>query len=176
MAPLFRERVTGMRALDFRAWLLRIPRLEPGALFIIVFAMAAFVMAMLYDPDYFWHLRAGQLIVDTRALPSHDPFSFTRPDAPWVLNAWLFDVVLYYVHSIGGPFGVRLLVATLMGATFVVSYRGMRAFVDPVPALLIAVVCFTADFQALVAQRVLQGLTYQRMVFDQKDTNTLRRI
>ena len=133
-----------MRALDFRAWLSRIRRLEPGALLIIVFAMAAFVMAMLYDPDYFWHLRTGQLILDTRALPSHDPFSFTRPDAPWVVNAWLFDVTLYSVYSIGGPIGVRLLVATLMGATFSVVYRSIRAFVDPVPALLVAVVCFIA--------------------------------
>jgi hypothetical protein len=133
-----------MRALDFRARLLRIPRLEPGALLIIVFAMAAFVIAMLYDPDYFWHLRAGQLILDTRALPSHDPFSFTRPDAPWLLNAWLFDVVLYAVHSIGGTTGVRLLVAVLMGATFWVVYRCIRTFLNPVPALLIAVVCFTA--------------------------------
>src|SRR5437867_6929581 len=119
-------------------------RLEPGVLLIIVFAMAAFVMAMLYDPDYFWHLRAGQLILDTRALPSHDPFSFTRPDVPWLLNAWLFDVVLYAVHSIGGSIGVRLLVAVLMGATFAVVYRSIRAFLNPVPALLIAVVCFTA--------------------------------
>jgi hypothetical protein len=118
--------------------------LEPGALLIIVFAMAAFVMAMLYDPDYFWHLRAGQLILDTHALPSHDPFSFTRPNAPWLLNAWLFDVVLYAVHSIGGPIGVRLLVAVLMGATFAVVYRSIRAFLNPGPALLIAVVCFTA--------------------------------
>jgi len=133
-----------MRALDFRARLLRIPRLEPGALLIIVFAMAAFVAAQLYDPDYFWHLRTGQLVLDTRGLPSHDPFSFTRPDAPWLLNAWLFDVLLYSVHSIGGPVGVRLLVATLMGATFSVVYRSIRAFLNPVPALLIAVVCFSA--------------------------------
>ncbi|HEV8552410.1 MAG TPA: hypothetical protein VGR65_03345, partial [Casimicrobiaceae bacterium] len=111
---------------------------------IIVFAMAAFVMAQLYDPDYFWHLRTGQLILDIRGLPSHDPFSFTRPDAPWVLNAWLFDVVLYAVHSIGGPVGVRLLVAMLTGATFFVVYRSMRAFLNPAPALLIAVVCFSA--------------------------------
>ena len=133
-----------MRELDFRAGPLRIPRLEPSALMIIVFGMAAFVMAQLSDPDYFWHLRTGQLILDIRGLPSHDPFSFTRPDAPWVLNAWLFDVVLYSVHSIGGPVGVRLLVAMLMGATFVVVYRSMRAFLNPAPALLIAVVCFSA--------------------------------
>jgi hypothetical protein len=139
-----KEEKAGMRALDFRAGPLRIPRLEPSALLIIVFAVAAFVMAQLYDPDYFWHLRTGQLILDTRAVPNHDPFSFTRPDASWVVNAWLFDVVLYSVYSIGGPVGVRLLVAMLMGATFFVVYRSMRAFLDPVPALLIAVVSFSA--------------------------------
>ena len=123
-----------MKGLGFRIWLLRIPRLEPGALVIIVFAMAAFVMAQLYDPDYFWHLRTGQLILDARALPSHDPFSFTRPDAPWVLHEWVFEVVLYSVYSIGGPFGVRLLVAMLMGATFSVVYSALRPkFFAPAP-------------------------------------------
>jgi hypothetical protein len=141
---MYMKEGAGMREPGFRARLLRIPRLEPGALVIVVFAMAAFVMAQLYDPDYFWHLRTGQLILDTRALPSHDPFSFTRPDAPWVLNAWLFDVMLYSVYSIGGAIGVRLLVAILMGATFCVVYRSIRAFLNPVPALLIAVVCFSA--------------------------------
>src|SRR2546422_5724995 len=92
-----------MREPGFRTRPLRISRLEPGALVIIVFAVAAFVMAQLYDPDYFWHLRTGQLILDTRGLPSHDPFSFTRPDAPWVLHEWLFEVMLYSVYSIGGP-------------------------------------------------------------------------
>jgi len=133
-----------MRELSFGAGPLRLPRLEPSALLIIVFAVAAFVAAQLYDPDYFWHLRTGQLILDTRGLPSHDPFSFTRPDAPWLLNAWLFDVMLYSVHSIGGPIGVRLLVAVLMGATFAVVYRSIRTFLNPLPALLIAVVSFTA--------------------------------
>src|SRR5205809_4134075 len=83
-----------MRELGFRAAPLRIARLEPGALLIIVFAMAAFVMAQLYDPDYFWHLRTGQLILDAHAIPRHDPFSFTRPYAPWLVNAWLFDVLM----------------------------------------------------------------------------------
>src|SRR2546425_5367283 len=134
----------GMPELHIRARLLRIPRLEPSALLIIVLAMAAFIMAQLYDPDYFWHLRTGQLILDSREIPRYDPFSFTRPDAPWVLNAWLFDVVLYAVYSIGGPIGVRLLVVALMGATFSVVYRSVRAYLNPGPALLIAVVCFSA--------------------------------
>lgn len=37
------------------------------------------VHAALYDPDYFWHLRAGQYIVEHAALPTHDIF-FLYPD------------------------------------------------------------------------------------------------
>src|SRR2546428_12033470 len=107
-----------MRGLGLGARLLRIPRLEPGALVIIVFAMVAFVTAQLYDRDYFWHLRTGQLIVDTHGLPSHDPFSFTRPDALWVLNAWRFVGVLCSVHSIGGPIPVIPIFRPLVGASF----------------------------------------------------------
>ena len=47
-----------------------------GALLVyMVFAAAA--VREFTDPDFWWHLRTGQLIVDTGAIPKVDPFSFT---------------------------------------------------------------------------------------------------
>jgi hypothetical protein len=38
------------------------------------------------DPDFWWHLRTGQFVVETRSLPAPDPFAFTtgmgRPAYP----------------------------------------------------------------------------------------------
>ena len=40
------------------------------------------------DPDFWWHLRTGELIV-TSGLPSTDPFSWTAGGTAWVMHEWL---------------------------------------------------------------------------------------
>src|SRR5271154_7211927 len=44
------------------------------------------------DPDFGWHLRAGQWIVQNHAVPRTDPFSVYGRDRPWVDYSWLFDI------------------------------------------------------------------------------------
>jgi hypothetical protein len=80
----------------------------------------------LNDPDYFWHLKTGETIVTHRALPHGDVFSFTRAGQPWVLHEWLFEVLLYGVHSLSGALGVRALVATLAIAAPLLTFMTAR--------------------------------------------------
>ncbi len=35
--------------------------------------------------DTFWYVAAGRVVLDTGALPSFDPFSYTAPEKPWTL-------------------------------------------------------------------------------------------
>jgi len=44
-------------------------------LFLAIFAMAARISV---DSDTWWHLRAGQWILEHGRLPDTDPFSYTR--------------------------------------------------------------------------------------------------
>src|SRR5713101_2947420 len=48
---------------------------------------------LLVDSDIYWHIVVGQWIVDHRALPHVDPFSFTMPGAPWITSAWLAEIL-----------------------------------------------------------------------------------
>ena len=100
--------------------------------------VALFVVLTLFlpltDPDYFWHLKAGEYIVSHRALPAGDVFSFTRSGQPWVLHEWLFEVVLFGAFATWGAAGVKLLTALLamatLGVTFVLTRRmGQSPFV-----------------------------------------------
>jgi hypothetical protein len=54
------------------------------------------------DPDLWWHLRTGQLIVETGHVPHSDPFSFTRAGHAWVSHEWLSEVVFYELWKLGG--------------------------------------------------------------------------
>ncbi|UPT74048.1 MAG: hypothetical protein M0D55_19855 [Elusimicrobiota bacterium] len=56
----------------------------------------------VHSPDLFWHLSAGRWMAAHRAIPSADPFSFTRLGEPWLDFEWLLQLFWYGVHSLGG--------------------------------------------------------------------------
>ena len=60
------------------------------------------------DPDFWWHLRTGELIV-TSGLPSTDPFSWTVEGTAWVMHEWLSEALLYAVYTVFGYVGSVLM-------------------------------------------------------------------
>ena len=50
--------------------------------------------SLLMDGDTGWHIRTGEYILAHHAVPTHDLFSFSKPDAPWFAWEWLSDVLL----------------------------------------------------------------------------------
>lgn len=89
------------------------------------------------DPDTFWHLKTGELIWREGALPRGDPFSFTLAGRPWVLHEWLFELMLYGVHSAAGDLGLRLGTSALGTLALYWSYRSAARFVPPIVALVL---------------------------------------
>jgi hypothetical protein len=64
------------------------------------FALALFVSCLpIHSPDLFWHLSAGRWMAAHRAIPSSDPFSFTRLGEPWLDFEWLLQLFWYGVHG-----------------------------------------------------------------------------
>jgi len=62
----------------------------------------AWLQRDLIDPaDFWWHLRTGQIIVQTGHIPTTDLFTFTRAGMPWTNQAWLMQVLLYLVYRLG---------------------------------------------------------------------------
>ena len=65
-----------------------------GPLLLLIFGWP-FVVGT--DPDYWWHVRTGQLIYDTRSIPAADVFSYTAAGRPWVTHEWLTELLFYVV-------------------------------------------------------------------------------
>lgn len=61
-----------------------------------------FVWFSITDSDLFWHLASGKEMVARRAVLLSDPFSYTRPDAPWTNLHWLFQLIVYGIEQCGG--------------------------------------------------------------------------
>ena len=72
----------------------------------------------LADPDIGWHIRTGERILATHALPRTDPFSSTMQGQPWFAWEWLYDLLLGILHRACGLNGVVWLCAVLVAATF----------------------------------------------------------
>ena len=48
----------------------------------------------ILDPDCWWHVKTGEMILSTHHWPTTDPYSFTVAGQPWLSCEWGGDVVL----------------------------------------------------------------------------------
>src|SRR5690242_823889 len=82
------------------------------AIMIWVFASGkAGWQSLLGDGDAGWHIRTGQYIVDHRAVPYQDLYSFSKPGAPWYAWEWGSDVFFGMLHRLAALKGVVLAAA-----------------------------------------------------------------
>ncbi|MCL5410166.1 MAG: hypothetical protein M1607_04910 [Patescibacteria group bacterium] len=73
----------------------------------IIFVFAVFWTESFYylDPDFGWHLKMGQLIINS-GVPQTDPFSYTMPSFPFIDHEWFSDVVIYKIYQLAGRSGL----------------------------------------------------------------------
>ena len=77
----------------------------------IMFALVLFLPPILNDSDTLWQVRAGERILDHRAIPSTDPFSFTAGGRPWLPHEWLAETFMALAFRVGGFRGIMVLAA-----------------------------------------------------------------
>jgi hypothetical protein len=116
--------------------------------FVVVLFGGIVVLAArnITDPDFWWHLRTGQYIVQTRSVPHVDPFSFTRLGHLWVAHEWLSELIIYGVYRVSGWGGLIVGFALLTAATFFFLYLRCSGepYVAGALALLAAFACIPA--------------------------------
>lgn len=89
----------------------------------------------IFDPDYFWHLATGALVVRTRVVPATDPFSHTFAGAPWRFVDWLADVLMFGLFRLGGDRLVVVAFALVGGLAVAVALALAVQRVRPTVAL-----------------------------------------
>ena len=76
------------------------------------------LIASLQSVDLAYQLRAGAAIIDSRAVPSVDTWTFTAAGLPWTDQQWGAQVILAAVYRAGGWTGLVLLRAVLVMVIF----------------------------------------------------------
>lgn len=99
---------------------------RPGGIPASAIAVAAFfslvvlpLSAMpLIDGDVYWHIRAGETVLDTRTVPTVDTWSIVGAGLRWVSQDWLSNIVLALCWRAGE---IGLSVASSLWAMLVVA-------------------------------------------------------
>lgn len=106
-----------------------IGRASRVALALAVVAFAAHrALVPMAETDLFFHLKLGQLILQSHAIPFRNLFSFTYPDFPDPDLAWGFQVLVALLYRAGGfPAIVVGKCALFVGAVVMVHRAALRS-------------------------------------------------
>jgi hypothetical protein len=122
----------------------------PSPLAIFAFALGGVLVGItvtkgVQDPDFFWHITAGQWIAEHGTVPTTDPFSFTWAGQPWTPHEWLSELLIYWLVQglgrVGALFVFGLFPAAIVATqAAMLTRQGVRVLAFAVPATLIALV------------------------------------
>jgi len=119
-------------------------------LVLLLAALAFEGLRPLADLDVWWHIRLGEVMVQTRSLAPADVFSYTRFGTPWPWKDWGTALMLYGTWSLGGLTALVLLKASMLLGTAGLQWRTLRherALPLPVTALTVAICMSAASFR-----------------------------
>lgn len=139
-------------------------RRAPGldALFTAVFAVFGLGMGIerLSDNSFFTHLATGRWILD-HGFPHRDIYSFTAPDAKWVVQSWLAEVLYAQLDRSFGAMGIRVLGAvTGMLITVLVFRLALRLTGERVRAALVSVAALGGLYTLWSERPLLLGILF----------------
>jgi len=107
---------------------------------------------LLNDGDTFSHLAIGRWIIEHRAIPFHDPFSYTFPGATWVPHEWLAEVILAAIYGWLGWGGVVAVTGWAVATTFALLTRALQRSLGPRRAAIGAALAFLLTEGHLLAR------------------------
>ena len=97
-------------------------RVVPVVLLAMVFVLAV-RQSVSVDPDLWWHLKAGQQIIETRSIPHTDDYSFTKQGSEWVAHEWLSEVFMAAIYRVSGLVGLVTIFSLIIVIAFWLMYR-----------------------------------------------------
>lgn len=116
---------------------------------------ALFLLAgnrLLIDPDTMWQITVGQWILDHRAVPQTDVYSFTMRGQPWISTQWLAQVLYAKTYAIAGWSGPVVLAASAIAATFALLTRFLNRHLNESTTLVFIAAALALTVPHLLAR------------------------
>lgn len=107
---------------------------------------------LLGDSDTFWQIAAGQSILDHRAWPHSDIYSFTRLGEPWLSSSWLAQVMFAAAYRMAGWSGVVILAASCAASSVALLVGMLCRRIPATYAVLIALIAVSLSASHILAR------------------------
>jgi hypothetical protein len=119
------------------------------------------------DSDSGWHIRTGETILHSGALPRKDPYSLLRSGSTWFAWEWGADLLMGAAHRAAGLAGVALMYSVAIAACSWMWFRLQWAVGGSflLAALLAALMLTTTNMHWLARPHVLSWLGFLGFVW-----------
>lgn len=101
-------------------------------IFGVIFFCVCYAGQPLFDPDFWWHLKSGELMWETKKLLTQDPFAFTgngQVSSREILilqSYWLWQLLAYFLYAVFDFYGIWLMNFWVIGSMVLVSFIQLR--------------------------------------------------
>ncbi len=113
---------------------------------VLLFVLGQGGNGLLRDSDTGWHIRTGQWILEHRAVPQQDLFSFSKPGGRWFAWEWLSDVLFALLDRYAGLAGLVLVSALVIALLCSALYRfSVERGADAVVAVAVTFAAYYAS-------------------------------
>jgi hypothetical protein len=119
---------------------------------LLALALVLFAPQVLNDGDTWWHVAAGNWMLDHHQVVRADPFSLTFAGKPWHAHEWLAEIAMALAWRAAGWSGVVILGGVAAAAAIAVLARAFNRRLDPVGATLALVLAAGCLSPSLVAR------------------------
>jgi len=111
------------------------------AVVVLTVTAAAGSFTCVHNSDIFWHLASGEWMLHNGRLLDFDPFSI-NPAEQWVNVHWLFQVVVAWLHGLGGFALLSVLKSALAAVTMLIFAISLRRHVPAAWLMLCGLLAF----------------------------------
>lgn len=138
-------------------------RLTSRVLLVTLLFTAIFSLAAVppLDPDLWWHLANGRLMLALGGWPHTDVFSFSAVGHPWVVHEWLADLGMFFAYRVGGlPFLVAIFALVVVAGAICLHALLGGSGLHPTAAVVLTLVGALAGSTAWGARPQLLNLLF----------------
>ncbi len=112
-----------------------------SVLFVLVFSVGN---GLLGDGDAGYHIKTGEVILQSWHVPTHDPYSLHSPPLKWTAHEWLSEVIMATLFKAFGLTGVVIFFAILLAITHWLLYRVLSYQSDDILLCTVIAILATA--------------------------------
>jgi hypothetical protein len=95
-----------------------------AVLFVLVFNSG---QGLLGDGDTGYHIRTGEVILQTWNVPKQDIYSLHVPPLKWTAHEWMAEIIMAVIFRFAGLTGIVVFFAFLLAMTHWLLYRMLRS-------------------------------------------------